>query len=60
MKQMMNDEKLRNDYFDRVGIELEALDKNSSTFYQLVNEKIREVFEKGFIGKLQLIYDRSK
>ena len=56
----MNDEKLRNDYFDRVKVELDALDKSSSIFYKLVNEKIQGIFEKGFLGKLSHIYEKSK
>jgi len=60
LDQLINDDKLRIGYFDRIKAEVDKFEHDTAAFYKIVNEQIQKIYEDGFLSKLQLIHDKSK
>ena len=56
----MNDQKLRENYFDRINVDLEKLTSDPAVFSKEVNEIIDNVFTDAYIDKLDKVYKKSK
>ena len=56
----MTDQKLRNNFFDKIITEVNKIENNETLFYDIVNNKIKNVFEEAFINRLNEIYKKSE
>jgi hypothetical protein len=56
----LTDQKLRNNYFDKIISHVNSIDKNDTLFYGLVNNKINNIFENAFLQRLDQIYKKSE
>jgi len=51
---------LRNNFFDKIITEVNKIENNENLFYDIVNNKIKNVFEEAFINRLNEIYKKSE
>jgi len=51
---------LRNNFFDKIITEVNKIENNETLFYDIVNNKIKNVFEEAFINRLNEIYKKSE
>jgi len=58
--QMATDQKLRKRYFDQINDEVAKIESDPKLFYDLVNKNVSHVFEQAYLGRLKMIYDKSK
>ena len=51
---------MRNNFFDKIITEVNKIENNENLFYDIVNNKIKNVFEEAFINRLNEIYKKSE
>ena len=51
---------MRNNFFDKIITEVNKIENNETLFYDIVNNKIKNVFEEAFINRLNEIYKKSE
>ena len=60
VSQFVTDKTLRTQYFGQVQTELNKLEQDPKSFYDLVNKMTNEVFENAYLERLRMVYEKSK
>jgi hypothetical protein len=55
---MVNDKKLRRNYYNKVFEEVGNLMSDKKKFYEIVNKNVNEVFENAYLGRLNKIIEK--